>query len=154
MQTIIKKILLLLLPGLLFVLSASGLTLFRVDDTVVDFQSAFAAETPGKSKQVLPESGHPPLLLWRESKQKIYEFREKGIILGQFEDAQYQNIDLELKPGDRYFLYTDGIIEATNSAGERFGWDLFKEFITSHASLPVGQFADDLIEHAFIKVVS
>jgi serine phosphatase RsbU (regulator of sigma subunit) len=91
-------------------------------------------------------AGHPPLFLWRGSEQKIYQYREKGIILGQFEDTQYQNIDLELKSGDRFLLYTDGIIEATNAAGERFGWDLFKEFITSHASLPVGQFADDLIQ--------
>lgn len=66
--------------------------------------------------------------------------------MGQFEDAQYQNIELELKSGDRYFLYTDGIIEATNAAGERFGWGLLKEFIASQASLPVGQFADELIQ--------
>lgn len=51
-------------------------------------------------------------------------------------------------PGDnnRYFLYTDGIIEASNAAGERFGWGLLKEFIASQASLPVGQFADELIQ--------
>jgi hypothetical protein len=91
-------------------------------------------------------AGHPPLFLWRGSEQKIYEYREKGIILGQFEDAQYQNIDLNLKSSDRFFLYTDGIIEASNAAGEFFGWDVFKEFIASHASLSVGQFADDLIQ--------
>ena len=90
-------------------------------------------------------AGHPPLFLWRGSEQKIYEYREKGIILGQFEDALYQNIDLDLKTGDRFFLYTDGIIEASNAAGEFFGWKLFREFIAAHASLPVGQFADDLI---------
>jgi serine phosphatase RsbU (regulator of sigma subunit) len=95
-------------------------------------------------------AGHPPLFLWRGSEQKIYEFWEKGIILGQFEDAQYQNIDLELKSGDRFILYTDGIIEATNAAGERFGRDLFKEFITSHASLSVGQFGDDLIQRVTV----
>jgi hypothetical protein len=91
-------------------------------------------------------AGHPPLFLWRESEQKIYAYREKGIILGQFEEAQYQNIDLNLKSGDRFILYTDGIIEATNAAGEFFGWDLFKEFIASHASLSAGQFADELIQ--------
>ena len=91
-------------------------------------------------------AGHPPLFLWRGSEQKIYEYRKKGIILGQFEDAQYLNIDLDLKSGDRFILYTDGIIEATNAAGEFFGWDLFKEFVTSHASLSAGQFADDLIQ--------
>jgi hypothetical protein len=91
-------------------------------------------------------AGHPPLFLWRGSEQKIYEYREKGIILGQFEDARYQNIDLELNSRDRFLLYTDGIIEATDAAGEFFGWDRFKKFIISCASLPVGQFADDLIQ--------
>jgi serine phosphatase RsbU (regulator of sigma subunit) len=91
-------------------------------------------------------AGHPPLLLWRGPEQKIYEFREKGIILGQFEDVRCQNIELNPKSGDRFFLYTDGIIEATNTAGDRFGWDRFKEFITSHASLPVDNFADALIQ--------
>jgi serine phosphatase RsbU (regulator of sigma subunit) len=64
-------------------------------------------------------------------------------------DAQYQNIDLVLKSGDRFFLYTDGIIEATNAADEHFGCGLLKDFITSHASLPVGQFADELIQRVF-----
>jgi serine phosphatase RsbU (regulator of sigma subunit) len=91
-------------------------------------------------------AGHPPLFLWRGSEQKIYEYRENGVILGQIEDAEYQNINLELKSGDRFLLYTDGIIEATNAAGEIFGWDHFKKFISSRASLPVGQFADDLIQ--------
>ena len=91
-------------------------------------------------------AGHPPLFLWRGSDPKIYEYRERGVILGQFEDARYQNINLELKAGDRFLLYTDGIIEATNAAGEIFGWDHFKKFISSYASLPVGQFADDLIQ--------
>ena len=92
-------------------------------------------------------AGHPPLLLWRGSEQKIYEYRGKGIILGQLEDARYQNIELNLKSGDRFVLYTDGIIEATNAAGDLFGWSHFKEFIRSHASLSVGNFADGLVHH-------
>jgi serine phosphatase RsbU (regulator of sigma subunit) len=92
-------------------------------------------------------AGHPPLLLWKGSEQKIYEYRKKGIILGQFEDARYQNIALNLNSGDRFILYTDGIIEATNAAGDLFGWSRFKEFISSHAGLSVGNFADGLLQH-------
>ena len=92
-------------------------------------------------------AGHPPLLLWRGSEQKIYEYRGKGIILGQFKDARYQNIELSLNSGDRFVVYTDGIFEATNAAGDLFGWNRFKEFITSHASLSAGNFADGLIQH-------
>jgi sigma-B regulation protein RsbU (phosphoserine phosphatase) len=92
-------------------------------------------------------AGHPPLLLWRGSEQKIHEYREKGIILGQFEDARYQNIELSLQSGDRFILYTDGIIEAANAAGDLFGWSRFKEFISSQAGLSVGNFADGLLQH-------
>ena len=78
---------------------------------------------------------------------KIYEYREKGIILGQFEDTRYQNIELNLKLNDRFIMYTDGIIESTNSAGDFFGLSHFKEFIASHANLSVGNFADALIQY-------
>lgn len=94
-------------------------------------------------------AGHPPLFVWRDNEQKIYEFREKSIILGQFRDAQYQNIIFDLKPNDRIFLYTDGIVEASNSAGDIFGFDRLKNFIKAHAHLPAGQFADVLIQHLF-----
>ncbi len=173
MQSIIKKILLILILGIVIDLSITSLTLFNANDAEFEFQSAIAAETPGDNKDISPESGTPSNIKmsgeqhlieqkWQLLKgklrwdvyeilvgtflSKIYQYREKGIILGQFEDAQYQNIDLDLKSGDRFILYTDGIIEATNAAGDFFGWDLFKEFITSHASLSVGQFADDLIQ--------
>jgi serine phosphatase RsbU (regulator of sigma subunit) len=76
----------------------------------------------------------------------IHAYREKGIILGQFKDARYHNFDLELKSGDRFLLYTDGIIETTNAVVKIFGWGRFKQIITSHANLPVGQFADELIQ--------
>ena len=92
-------------------------------------------------------AGHPPLLLWRASEQTINEYREQGIVLGQFEDARYQNIDLDLVPGDRFLLYTDGIVEATNMAGEFFGWRRFKDFIRSQAGRTAGGFADGFVRH-------
>lgn len=94
-------------------------------------------------------AGHPPLLLWRKSEQKIYQYREKGIILGQFEDVRYQNIELSLRSGDRFFVYTDGIIEAADAAGALYGLSRFKDFIASHTSLAVGNFAD-----AFMQQIS
>ena len=92
-------------------------------------------------------AGHPPLFVWRGADQKIYEFREKGTILGQFQDAQYQNISFNLKADDRIFLYTDGIVETFNSAGDIFGFSRLKDLIKRHAKLPAGQFADTIIRH-------
>ena len=82
-----------------------------------------------KQMTLYADAGHPPLMVWRMAKQEILEYREKGIVLGQFEEADYVNIHLDLLSGDRLFLYTDGIIETMSSNGIRFGWDRFKAHI-------------------------
>jgi sigma-B regulation protein RsbU (phosphoserine phosphatase) len=102
-----------------------------------------------EKNMVYAGAGHMPLLLWRAAEKKIYEFREKGTILGQFEDIQFKNIHFALKPEDRILLYTDGIIETSNSARTLFGLERLKEFIMSHAQLPADQFADALIRRVF-----
>ena len=94
-------------------------------------------------------AGHMPLLLWRAAEKKILEFREKGTVLGQFEDIQFKNIHIPLQPDDRIILYTDGIVETFNSAHTLFGFERLKEFIVSNAQLPAGQFADALIRQIF-----
>jgi sigma-B regulation protein RsbU (phosphoserine phosphatase) len=94
-------------------------------------------------------AGHPPLFLWRSVEEKIYEFREKGIILGQFQDVPYRDISFDLKAGDRIFLFTDGIVETSNSADDIFGYNRLKDFITRHADLSANQFADRFIQHLF-----
>jgi serine phosphatase RsbU (regulator of sigma subunit) len=94
-------------------------------------------------------AGHMPLLLWRAAEKKIYEFREKGTVLGQFQDIQFKNISIPLKPDDRIILYTDGIVETSNPTHTLFGFERLKEFIMSNAQLPAGQFADTLIRQLF-----
>jgi sigma-B regulation protein RsbU (phosphoserine phosphatase) len=46
---------------------------------------------------------------------------EAGIVLGVEPSALYQSARVELTPQDRLFLYTDGVTEAFNAAGEPFG---------------------------------
>ena len=91
-------------------------------------------------------AGHPPLLLWRPREKEILEIRPKGIILGQMEDTVYKNSGLKLQKSDRFVLYTDGIVEALNPAGEIYGGDRFKSFIKSHSGLDADQFSDRLLD--------
>ncbi len=44
-----------------------------------------------------------------------------GPVLGEFTDGNYQQAEIELRSGDRLALFTDGIIEARDSAGREFG---------------------------------
>jgi serine phosphatase RsbU (regulator of sigma subunit) len=100
----------------------------------------------GKQTASYAGAGHPPLLIWRQAEQKIFEFRTGGVVLGQFDEAQYEAIELNCGRGDRFFLYTDGIVEASNMSDELFGWERFKACIISNSELPSDKLVDKLIE--------
>jgi sigma-B regulation protein RsbU (phosphoserine phosphatase) len=90
-------------------------------------------------------AGHPPLLLWRKANRTLREFRENGLLMGVRPAEHYANIPIDLQPGDRFVLYTDGIPEASNSAAEFFGEDRLKAFIEDGESLTADAFADALL---------
>jgi sigma-B regulation protein RsbU (phosphoserine phosphatase) len=91
-------------------------------------------------------AGHPPALLWRGDGGRLLECAESGIILGRFPQARFKNTALPLMPGDRILVYTDGVLEAANRAGEFFGDTQLKPLIKSHIDLAPGDFADLLLE--------
>ena len=47
--------------------------------------------------------------------------REGGAVLGVFATRNYEMGSAQLSPGDRVILFTDGVTEACNLAGEEFG---------------------------------
>ena len=44
-----------------------------------------------------------------------------GLVIGAIDGVKYRQYDLQLNPGDRLFLYTDGLPEATDANKELFG---------------------------------
>ena len=51
-------------------------------------------------------------------------FKDKhGFVLAGMETARYKEYELNFEPGDKLFLYTDGVTEATNANNELFGTD-------------------------------
>ena len=46
-----------------------------------------------------------------------------GFVVGGMEGVHYKGYDLQLTPGDKLFVYTDGVPEATDGSGEMFGTD-------------------------------
>jgi len=75
-------------------------------------------------------AAHPPILLARNGSSQ--ELAENGLMLGAFSFAQYSNATVPLAPGDRLLLYTDGLVEASNSSDEEFGAERLKQ--TLHSS--------------------
>jgi sigma-B regulation protein RsbU (phosphoserine phosphatase) len=90
-------------------------------------------------------AGHPPLLLWRKSTGSASQLLENGLVMGQFEEATYNSLQVPIEAGDRFVLYTDGILETCNPAQEEFGTDRFMQFMETNSKLTAGPFADALL---------
>ena len=90
-------------------------------------------------------AGHPPMLQWRNSTGKTAKLLENGLVLGMVEEATYDALEFPLEPGDRYVLYTDGVLETTNSAQEQFGADRFMRFIENHKHFVADQFSETFL---------
>ena len=54
---------------------------------------------------------------------------ENGLFIGPSPKATHSNISVPFHAGDRLLLYTDGIIEANNPAGEEFGRERLEQFL-------------------------
>ncbi len=65
--------------------------------------------------------GHNQPLIKRNNGDFEYLNLAPNIVLGAFEDAQFEIYDTKLNPGDIIFTYTDGITEAFNDKNEMFG---------------------------------
>lgn len=63
-------------------------------------------------------AGHPPLLRWNHGLERI---QSNGLLFGISPSADYPVHHLPLCPGDRLLLYTDGVTEPEDAAGEAFG---------------------------------
>jgi serine phosphatase RsbU (regulator of sigma subunit) len=74
-------------------------------------------------------AGHPPLLHYRAAVRSIENVVENGLILGIMPHATYQSKAVELGPGDRFLLYTDGVLEASQR-GQEFGEDRVKQVLS------------------------
>ncbi len=90
-------------------------------------------------------AGHPPVLIWRKSAGSASQLLENGLVMGQFEEATYDSIEIPIEAGDRFVLYTDGILESSNPAGEEFGTDRFLQFLDKNTALETGPFADAVL---------
>lgn len=73
-------------------------------------------------------AGHPPAFLRRDG--QVHELDSLNMVLGVNPDEQFQQSILELQPGDAILLYTDGLFDAVNFQGERFGIQRIREALS------------------------
>lgn len=76
-------------------------------------------------------AGHcPPILVSADN--PIYELKDGGPAIGLSEKVIYQNFTMQLKPGDRLYLYTDGIPEACDSNDNQYSKQRLMDFLVQN----------------------
>lgn len=87
------------------------------------FTTAVLAEyDPASRRLTYVNAGHNPPIL-RRADGTLESLTAGGLPLGIERGSQYETSSLELHPGDALILFTDGVIEAFNEAGQEFGND-------------------------------
>ena len=80
-------------------------------------------------------AGHNPPLLKRADGSFEYLKSRAGFVLAGMEGVRYRVGEITLGKGDRLFLYTDGVPEATNLDNKLYGEDRLLAFMNQNASM-------------------
>ena len=107
---------------------SAGEILMRTNDVICEqnAQEMFVTVWLGilelsTGRVIAANAGHEyPAIMRAGGKFELYKDRH-GFVIGGMEGVRYRDYELQLSPGDRLFVYTDGVAEATNSANELYG---------------------------------
>ena len=119
--------------------------LFNINQVMFDdlvksemFISLFCARYNSGTHQLsFVNAGHNSPLLQRSTGQHPEKLDgDSGVILGILQDTVYREHTITVNPGDVLLLYTDGVIEARNPAGQQFGENRLGELLQQHQALP------------------
>jgi len=88
-------------------------------------------------------AGHMPPILVRSD--KIEELAKGNPALGLSYQSNYNEQRIKLERGETLFIYSDGVSEAQNEAGEFFGFQRLLKALTRLKDLPVNQMGNGMV---------
>ena len=110
------------------VLSLLNRTLCRTGGKRAFMSIFYALLEPQSGSMVYSCAGHPfPLL--RRAGGEIEELGTGGFPLGLRSNLEFSTQTTRIEPGDLLVLFSDGIPEGTNRAGDSFGYDRLRELV-------------------------
>ncbi|EKD84510.1 MAG: serine phosphatase [uncultured bacterium] len=76
---------------------------------------------------------------------KVSELVLPGAVLGAFKKGDFREMEISFVPGDALVLYSDGIVEARNLAGEEIGYERFKSMLLKNWSADSEQYYNSMV---------
>ena len=116
--------------------------------------AAYAVLDARNGSLVFARAGHnKPVLFNPRRNPPVRHLESKGMALGMYQgglfDKLMQETEIRLGTGDVFILYTDGLTEARNPAGQPYGLERLEAAVArSHGDLPSSALADRLLDDA------
>lgn len=108
----------------------------------------YAVLDNGDNRLTYCNAGHNPPLLIRPDRTTS-ELCASGAVLGQFPLWTYEQTDLQMSPGEKLLLFTDGLVEVFNEEEESFGEGNLVRIACENADCSVRELKDVLVRAAW-----
>ena len=132
-------------PAPMRVLDLLNRTLCRTGDRRTFMSLFYALLDAGDRRLEYVCAGHPfPVL--RRAGGEVVELGCGALPLGLKGTVEYEPGEVTLGPGDALLLFTDGLVEATNGAGEAFGFERLRRIVATGGT---AQAIQDRVRTAF-----
>lgn len=120
--------------------------LFYENTTESSYATLFFSQYDDQTRTLhYANCGHyPPLLLTKNN--TLQQLDSTGTVLGLFQEWDCSMQERQLAPGDVLALYTDGVTESFNDAGEEFGEERLAEALRENRTRPVEECASAVID--------
>jgi phosphoserine phosphatase RsbU/P len=118
----------------------------NLGSSVFFFTAAAARIDRGGRRMVFAGAGHPPAMVVTPGAEPR-RLESRSMVLGALPEAVDANpsVEVELAPGDRLVLYTDGITDIFDSRGEMLGVPGVEKFVRETALLPFSEMKQALL---------
>ena len=98
--------------------------LFMMASKIILANNAMIGKSPGKTGRLVAANAGHEYPVVRHVDGTFEVFRDKhGFVVGGMAGLKYKEYEMQLEPGSKLFLYTDGVPEATDAEGKMFGVD-------------------------------
>jgi sigma-B regulation protein RsbU (phosphoserine phosphatase) len=104
-----------------------------------------ASYDPATGRLTYANAGHNPPMLARTSGETL-ELDADGAAIGFLEQVDFEELTVDLAPGDCLLLYTDGVNEAQDPDGEQFGEERLSETVSALAPAGANAVVDGIVE--------
>ena len=118
-----------------------------IGSSVFLFTAAVARVDRGGRRMVFAGAGHPPAMIVTPGQQpRLLESR--SMVLGALPDAvdREAELDLDLEPGDRVVLYTDGLTEVFDARGEMLDVEGLQKIVRETSQLPLSEMKQSILD--------